>query len=493
MKKKQIVRAALFLVLLVVILKLVTNIFVPKWISGTSVSRLADEFYHLPKDSVDVGIIGSSQLVNGISCARLIDEHGISAFSCATGEQPALVGWFYLLELYRTQHVETVIYDMSMLYEPEEESRFRKTLDTSPMSINKMKLILARSKSEDASDFFSYVFPILNYHTRWDGLKRNDFGYDKEHTNMFYGNIMGGGVNRNASLEKISVDNETPDESVVMDENELLAFRKIADFCKEKNINLILIKTPKTTWERAKTDGCQALADAYGLTYIDFNRSQTLEEMGFDVSNDMWNQDHLNVRGTDKLTDFMAAYLKSQRTYDDFRLSDAYDAKKIEKYRIDHANKMLQTTIDPEEYLDRLTEDRFELMIQKTADFSGAWNEVLQKKLETLGATTNLQTVDGLCYGALLGGKQSVFELLQADPIVTEVTFSDGKIGALSSNVTEEVIMAVSGKKQPFSMRGLNILVYDKENHEIADLATCYVNEAGVLDIVHDVKEEEEQ
>lgn len=493
MNKKQIVRAVLFLALLAVILGMVTNIFVPKWISGTSVSRLSDEFYSLPKDSVDVGIIGSSQLVNGISCARLIEEHGISAFSCATGEQPALVGWFYLLELNRTQHVNTVIYDMSMLYEPEEESRFRKTLDSAPMSINKMKMILERCKSDESSDFFSYVFPILKYHTRWTSLKRDDFGYDKEHTNMFYGNIMGGGVNRKADLDKISVDNEMPDESVKMDENELLAFRKIADFCKENNIDLILIKTPKTTWESAKTIGCQALADEYGLPYIDFNRLENLEAMGFDVTNDMWNQDHLNVRGTDKLTDFMAEYLKTRKQFDDFRLSDDYDAEKIRKYKIDHANKMLQTSIHPEEYLDLLKEERFEVMLQKTGDFSAGFSASLQEKMEALGVTTDLSSLDGLCYIAQLRDGMAVCELAQTDPIVTELTLADDKIGAVSSNVTEEVLMSVSGKKNAYSIRGLNMLVYDKQNHEIADLATFYVNEEGVLDIMHDVQEEEEQ
>ncbi len=493
MKMKQIVKAVCFLALLAVTLGIVTNIFVPKWISGTSVSRLSDEFYNLPKDSVDVGIIGSSQLVNGISCARLIDEHGISAFSCATGEQPVLVGWFYLLELYRTQHVETVIYDTSMLYEPEEESRFRKTLDSAPMSINKMKMIIERSKSEESSDFFSYVFPLLNYHTRWTSLKRDDFGYDKEHTNMFYGNIMGGGVNRKADISKISVDNETPDESVKMDENELRAFRKIADFCKEKDIDLILIKTPKTTWESAKTIGCEALAEEYGLPYIDFNRLENLEAMGFDVTNDMWNQDHLNVRGTDKLTDFLAEYLKSRKQFDDFRLSDDYDAEKIRKYQIDHANKMLQTSIHPEEYLELLQDERFEVMIQKTGDFSDAVSVSLQEKMEALGVTADLSALDGLCYVAQLRDGTPVLELTQTEPIIMEMALADGKTGAVSSNGTDEVVMAVSGRKSTFSARGLNMLVYDKQNHEIADLATFFVNEEGVLDIMHDVKEEEEQ
>lgn len=487
MKKRQAVRAALFLALLAGILMIVTDIFVPKWITGTSVTTLADEFYDMKRDTVELGIIGSSQLVNGISCGRLLSRYGISAFSCATGEQPVLCGWFYLMELYRLQHIKVVIYDTSMLYEPEEEARFRKTLDTAPMSVNKLKLIMERSRSEEASDFFSYFFPLLNYHTRWSGLKAQDFNYREKQGDMFWGNIYGGEVNRNASYEKICVDGETPDESVQMDAGELAAFQKLVAYCREHDIELVLIKTPKTTWESAKTTGCQALADEYGLDYLDFNTGELLQEIGFDAGKDMWNQDHLNVRGTDKLTDYMGEYLLAHYEFEDFRENPDFDEEKLARFEVYRADKYLQTSISPQEYFELLQEDRFEILLQKSGEFGAGWNPELQTQLQQLGVTADLSAADGRYYAAHLREHAPVLELIEEQPAEAVLTLADENGAAVRSDFQGEVIMVAAGKKIRFSHRGLNILVYDKENHAVVDAATVYLNESGALDIFHDL------
>lgn len=493
MKKKQIAKAVAFLLLLTIVLTELTHIFVPKWLTGTSVTSVTDEFYDQKRDTIEVGIIGSSQLVNGISCGRLLEKYGISAFSLATGEQPVLCGWFYLMELERLQHVKAVIYDTSMLYEVEEEARFRKTLDTAPMSMSKIRLILERSKSDEASDFFSYFFPLLNYHTRWTSLNKQDFGYEGVNTEVFWGNIYGGEVNRKADYEKICVDNEAPDETVQMVPSELAAFRKIVEFCQKKDIELILIKTPKTTWESAKTLGCQALADEYALPYLDFNRGALLQEIGFDAGNDMWNQDHMNVRGTDKLTDYMGEYLLSHYEFEDFRESPDFDEEKMESFRINHANKFLQTSIRVPEYLTLLQEERFEIMLQKTGDFSAGWDDALQQQIEQLGITTDLSALDGQFYAAQLRDDTAVCESVSAEPFEVVYTLADENDGAVRSDAQSDPIMAVSGRKIPFSQRGLNVVVYDKVNHNVADIATIFVNEAGALDVAHDIKMAEEQ
>lgn len=451
MNKKQIGKTVVFFILLLVILGWLTSVFIPKWITGTSVSRLSDEFFHLPKDTVEVGVIGSSQLVNGISCARFVEKYGISAYSCAVGEQPVLCSWFYLLELYRTQHIKTVIYDTSMLYEPEQEVRFCKTLDTAPMSLNKMKLILERGKSEESSSFFSYLFPLLRYHSRWDELKRRDFGYDKTNTNMFYGNIMISGVNREAVLSKICVDDEIPKDGVTMDPAELSAFQKIVAFCEEKGIKLILIKTPKTTWESAKTIGCRELAKEYGLTYIDFNEAKNLEAMGFDITNDMANWDHLNVRGADKLTDYLAQYLLAEDNYIDCRTMDYYDVQKGKKYKADHENKMLQSCILPMEYALLLQNDRFQVFWQQTEDITPG----------------------------LSAKEQKAFSMVPTTPFEKEEDMDAGTV-------------MLANQKIVFSKTGWNMVVCDKENNQIVDIVTLYRNEESQIDMIHGLKEEQE-
>lgn len=491
MKKKQAVRAVVFLALLFISLRIVTDIFVPKWIIGTSPSLFADEFYSLKKDTVEVGIIGSSQISYGFSSGRLLDKYGISAYSCSTAAQPVLCAFFYLKEIYRLQHVKVVVFDTSMLYEEPVEVRFRQTIDTAPMSINKLQLIWERSKSEDASDFFSYFFPILKYHTRWSELEPKDFGY--ENTKLFWGDVAMESVKRDAVYEELCVDNEEPDETVQMNPDMLAAFRMFVDFCQDHDIDLVLMKTPKIEWESAKTIGCQALADEYGLDYIDFNTDKMLKEINFDISNDARDFQHLNIRGADKVTDYIGEYLLEHYELEDFRENPDYDAEKMERYRIYHDNKFLQATIRVPEYLELLQDDRFEIMLQKTDDFSAGWDESLQKQMEQLGIATDLSALDGQYYAAQLREGTAIIDFVQAEPIEAVLTLADDNSGAVCSDAESDVIMAVSGHKYKFKQRGLNVLVYDRENHDVADVATLYINGNGTLDIRHDIKENLQQ
>lgn len=488
MKKKQAVRAVVFLALLFISLRIATDILMPTWSEGTGPTLFADEFYSIKKDTVEVGIIGSSQITCGLSSGRLLDKYGISAYSCATASQPVMCSYFYLKEMQRLQHVSTVIFETSMLYGAQKESRFRQTLDLAPMSINKLQLIWERSKSEDASDFFSYFFPIMEYHTRWADLRTKDIVY--ENNKLFWGDIAMEKVERDASYEELCVDNEEVDEAVQMNPDALAAFRMFADYCQKHNINLVMIKTPKIKWTSAETIGCQALADEYGLDYIDFNTGEMLSRINLDISNDIRDDEHLNIRGADKVTDYIGEYLLEHYEFEDFRESPDYDAEKMERYRTYHDNKFLQATIRVPEYLELLQDDRFEIMLQKTGDFSAGWDESLQKQMEQLGITTDLSALDGQYYTAQLREGAAIIDLVQAEPIEEALTLADDNSGAVRSDAEREsdVIMAVSGHKYKFKHRGLNVLVYDRENHDVADVATLYINGNGALDIQHDIK-----
>lgn len=489
MKKKQAVRAALFLALLAVVLMIVNHIFVPKWLRGTSATSMADEFYDTKRDTVELGIVGSSQLVFGISSGRLLSRYGISTFSCCTGEQPVLCSLFYLKELDKRQRVKVVIYDTSMLYEKEEETRFRNVLDPAPMSINKLELILERSKSEDASDIFSYFIPLLNYHTRWTKLKAQDFHYRNIKEDMFWGNVYAEKVRPNVSYEEVCVDGNAPDETVQMDADELAAFRELVAYCREHDIELVLVKTPKLTWESAKTIGCQALADEYGLDYFDFNTGALLQEIGFDVSNDMSDREHMNVRGTDKMTDYMGEYLLTHYEFEDFRENPDFDEEKLARFEVCRADKYLKTSIRPQEYFELLKEDRFEILLQKSGEFGAGWNQELQAQLQQLGVTADLSAMDGRYYAAQLRDGEAVLELVEEQPAEAALTLADGNGAVVRSDYQGAVNMTAAGKKIRFSQRGLNFLVYDKTNHAVVDAATIYLNEAGVPDMIHDLED----
>lgn len=432
MKKTQVIKTIVFVVIFILLFIFITYILQAKWITGTSVTVVHDQMYEQEKNTVDVLVLGSSQLVYGVSSMRMLDEYGISAFSCATGEQPVLCGFFYLKEMMKTQDIKTVIYDMSMLFEEEEEARFRKTLDTSPFSLNKLQVILEHCKSEEAESISSYIFPIAKYHSRWNELKRQDYWYKDLNTEVFKGNIMSAEVSQKVSYDKLCVDNDEFEEGVAIDAAQEKYFRQMADYCNEEGIELILIKTPKQSWSRTCMEGIQELADELGLEYIDFNTAEMLAEVDINVKTDFWNGDHLNVRGAEKVTDYLAEYLLSKNSYVDGRENAAYDSKDVEAYQIDRNKKYLQSSYEVEEILELLNTGRYELQIYESADISEYWTRELESQWNELTErVTFLEEKGDTDYGCK-GWHMTIYDSKTGDRIDSLTIYADEENEKLS-------------------------------------------------------------
>lgn len=480
MKKTQVIKTFVFIIIFVILFVWVTDILRAKWVTGTSVTTVHEQMYEQKKDSVDVLVLGSSQLVYGISSMRLLEEYGISAFSCATGEQPVLCAYFYLKEMEKKQDIKTVIYDMSMLYEEEQEARFRKTLDSSPISINKLQTILEHRKSGIAESTWTYVFPIMKYHSRWDELTKKDYDYKGLNTEVFKGNIMSPEVAHKVSYDKVIVDNDEIDDSIQMDEAEVKYFREMVQYCEDQGIDLVLIKTPKLTWNKTCMLGAQALADEYGLEYMDFNREELLTASGIDVATDFWNGDHLNIRGAEKLTDYLADYLLEHYEFEDGRKTDAYDPEEVKLYQIDREDKYVQTSYDVSELLELLNNDRYELLVSASGDISAYWTDENQKAWEQLGAAVDLKKLGTDNYAAYLHAGENVYEETQQEVISYAGTLGCGAGFTLESNQkmnSSDVKLEINGKTIEYQNKGLNICVFDSTNKNLVDSFTIGCDE----------------
>ncbi|MBO5522577.1 MAG: hypothetical protein J5986_02705 [Roseburia sp.] len=478
--KIHVIKTVAFLLIFVLLLGSVTDILQPKWIDGTSVTFVQENFYKEKKNSIEVAVLGSSQLVYGISSMRLLENYGISAYSLATGEQPVLCGYFYLREMARSQNIKTVIYDVSMLYEEEQESRFRKTIDTAPMSRNKLWMILEHRNLSFAESARTYFFPIMKYHSRWEELEEMDYHYADLNTEVFKGNIMSPIASQKINYEKLCVDNDEIDASITMDESELHYFREMVQYCKEQNIELILIKTPKTTWTKSAMVGVEALAEEYQLPYMDFNTAELLEASGIDIEKDFWNQDHLNIRGAEKLTDYMAEYLLANGTYTDGRNTEAYDEEEVRKYYIDRENKYLQTSNSLEDVMTALKNDRYEVVMQLTGDIASHWNENTQQLLEELGVSVNMAELQNAPFIGQYKNGNRFYEESQEKEFTHEGTFSNGTAYEATSNPSGnemETGAKIAGEEIGFQKKGLNFCVYDTVNNKLVDNFTLYYDE----------------
>ena len=312
--KKKICLAILFWGILFVLYLRVNYVLQEKFLQGTSDTFVTKQFYHLEPDSVDVVFLGSSQNVRGVSCMKLLEDYQISAFSIATSAQPLCATYYYLVETLKKQHPRLLILDMSMLYERVKEDGFRRVCDNAPLSRNKLELMWEHMKylgqkkgrKEGFRYFMSYLFPIMQFHDRWKELTWTDFEPYQRPNKVYRGNIH---HTESKPIEGMVIHEDDPPDDKEMVPNQLENFLRIAEYCKEKDIPLLLIKTPKLAWSWNRSVATRELAQKYGLAFYDFNLQELFEEAGFDESMDFSDQSHVNLRGALKLTDWLGKYM----------------------------------------------------------------------------------------------------------------------------------------------------------------------------------------
>ena len=309
-------------VCLILLLALLTPIFVPKYGGTFATTPVMDGFYELEKNSIDVLFLGSSQIMTAISPIQIYEKTGISSYNMGTEQQNMVISYYLLKEALRFQNPEIVVLDVFFLFPYNDnpsplnssEEFVRKPIDYMKWSSNKWETIRTVCSLDTNHDIKSYLFPFLRFHSRWSDLTLEDFTYlfkNKENP------LMGFSI----AKEKLpqSFQGFVPGSSSLTEElpeTMQLYFEKIISLCKEENITLILIKTPRGdgSFGEVRHNTVQSIADENGLVFIDFNEKSLIEEIHFDPVSDYLDFSHLNYYGAEKISSYLSDYLSQQLT-----------------------------------------------------------------------------------------------------------------------------------------------------------------------------------
>ncbi len=495
MSKKQFIKSIAFILLFVFLLSGISNILSAKWVMKLSETCVLEGFYELEKNSLDVCVLGSSQVTYGLNCMEMYEDYGISAYSLGTANQPMMMTYYLAKDVIKTQNVSTILMDVSILYEESNEGQFRKVLDNMPLSRNKVEAIWAHCQEEEGesesesekntSTKQAYLFNIIKYHSRWQELTKEDFDYSDVRNYIYRGNNLNSDLTGHTlSYDILMIENDEPEEIEMVRENKDY-FIKIVELCKSENINLILIKTPKESWTKTRHEGVAQLAEEYGLDFLDFNTEEMMKAMNLVTDEDIKDIDHLNVRGEDKLSSYLAEYMLERYEFTDYRTVEGYDPGNFEQYQKDHQDKYLQSCRNIEEFLSYLSDSRYDVMMQSSGDISGGWNEEQQKYFSDMGVSINPKDVAGMCYTVSINSGKCVFEQASETDCASDGVLSDGNPYALISRIGFADQMVVAGVPQEFKKLGLNICVYDNQMNEIVDIVTICSTEEG-LELYHE-------
>ncbi|MBE5950303.1 MAG: SGNH/GDSL hydrolase family protein [Lachnospiraceae bacterium] len=284
---------------------LLQRLLVPKYMTGIVEGAMIAEYYEEEKDH-DVIFIGDCEVYENFIPAVLWEEYGIHSFIRGSAQQLIWQSYYLLEETLKYETPEVVVFNiLSMKYNtPQKEAYNRMTIDGMKWSASKIGSIKASMTKDE--QFLDYVFPILRYHTRITELNRDDFKYlfhrDKVTFNGYYMRVD--------VKPAEDVPTGRPLADYTFGETAYEYLDKITAICKEKGVQLVLIKAPSLYpyWYDEWEVQMEEYAKKHNLVYINF--LELIEECGLDFSTDTYDAGlHLNLSGAQKASKWFGKFL----------------------------------------------------------------------------------------------------------------------------------------------------------------------------------------
>ena len=285
-------------------------------------------FYDEPEQTMDVLYVGSSPFLRGISPMKMWAEYGFTGYVRASALQAPSVMYGILAESLEAQSPEVVVIGCDNIYLSydyvEQEGDMRRGLDGMKMSKYKFDIIMEVAAADERQSMLSYVFPLFRYHDRW---KEIDLAEDEPNPLMEHsfkkGHIyLRGGEAREypGGFMMATAGSQAP----AFDEDAVAYIEKTIALCKERDIPVLILHLPKMAWTYEQSMALEAFANEQGVAYLDCDQEEVRAQLGIDTATDYYDQGHMNLHGSLKLSTWLGEYLDSEYDLPDHRGEEAY-------------------------------------------------------------------------------------------------------------------------------------------------------------------------
>ena len=472
-------RAICLGVLLAILTHIINNVLVPKkyfdnmWPTTSTYKGL----YEMKRDTVDILFFGSSHAASGFCPQVMYNSRGIRSYNLACEQQNLLVSYYWLLEAMRYQSPEVVVLDPYVFFNYNkkealntQESCTRMAMD--PMRWSKVKWTAVNDicRYDTKQSLGSYILRNVRFHDRWTELSEQDFSsvqMQKHYELKGYAPLSEIGKYINIDYAPMDAYN-TED---VEEPNELMKvyMDKMVEVCKDRGIDLVLVKTPSNQWFYTRHNAIQRYADDKGLIFIDFNDKKYYDNCGFVFKEDMHDVEHANIWGADKITRYLADYLVehidslANITDEQWEAANEYYNRIVRDCTLKHIDNI-------DEYFNAINEDRYAILIAVKNDLDNSLIEDMRSRFNLLGLEFNI--TPGENYAA------SIYEGKRYE----EGGMNSVKISGSTRNKRTDFVIISGGAKgekecsiildnceTSLNKQGINFVVYDNETWKIID------------------------
>lgn len=305
---KMLIKIFGIFVALIVLLLMAQRLLMPKYTGKMAEGALTGEYYESKKNH-EVIFFGDSEVYYNFSPEVLNEEYGINAYIRGNANQTMWQSYYLLMDTLRYEKPKAIVVSVASLMkeEVEGEAYNRMMLDT--MEWSEYKYSCIKESMTEEENVISYVFPIFRYHSRWNELSKDDFKY-------FFGepNVSKDGyLARKEVVPLTRLPAVKPLSDYELSQKALEYLDKIKEICEEKDIKLVLVKSPSQypywyeEWDAAVVD----YASKNEILYV--NLLEAVDEIGLDFSVDTFDGGkHLNVDGATKNTKYFGELLRME-------------------------------------------------------------------------------------------------------------------------------------------------------------------------------------
>ncbi len=274
------------------------------------------QFYLEEPDSLDVVVLGASEVFAGYAPGIAYDKYGITSYGYAISSNHIQLFQSQLEEISRTQSPSLIVVDLNgALYQDTPtaaDSVLRMYVEGMPLTRNKIDTI---RQFGDQEHLLSYYIPFITYHGEMNAAAHVSRVISQAMIDLRGYSLLKGEVSYVddpvvGDLRDVKNDDSTVPLSGGIEEN-LVDF---LEYCRENNYeNIVFTQFPhliteEYAYHRLKiANSIEPIIRAYGYDVLNFDKQ--LEEIGLDPYMDFYNTEHMNVRGQRKFTEYFADIL----------------------------------------------------------------------------------------------------------------------------------------------------------------------------------------
>ena len=287
-----------------------------------------EAFLEEDPDSHDVLFFGSSLVYCDVIPAILWEETGLTSYIMAGPEQTIPTSYYYAKESFRTQSPQLVVLEATGMFYPQYTNYSKANIGYMPFGVSRLEATFAAAEPELR---FGLLFPLYNYHYRWQDVTREDVLHHLETPQSLFA-----GYTR---LTDICPPPTIGDRDYTADSDNyrrnLSYVKKLQALCAENGAELLLYIAPSGgRIPAAAMATLQQDLAALDIPLTDFNADW--DNMGLNHETDWFDRLHFNVRGAEKFSRHLGRHLTEQ-----FSLTVRENAAEIWAKRLEHIQKTL--------------------------------------------------------------------------------------------------------------------------------------------------------